>query len=148
MGIKLIVIWMVSGLMVEVGPRVIDKCELIARLRENLGDKVEDIGQLLCIAEIGSHFNTSVVTKLPDQTSDYGLFQINERYCFEEGNSCGLPQDCESLLTNNVTLAITCASHIARAAGFPAFSVYVEFCSDDRWKRITELFVELDQSDF
>lgn len=73
----------------------------------------------MCLAKWESDYNTKATNYNPgDESTDYGIFQINSRYWCNNGktpkavNACGI--SCEALLQNDIAEAVTCAKRVVR----------------------------------
>ncbi|XP_044539541.1 lysozyme C-like [Gracilinanus agilis] len=126
--------------------RALEKCEFAKKAKELGLDGYEDhsIGEWVCLVQGESNFDTSVTNHNDaDRSTDYGPFQINDRYwCNGElpdgANQCGV--DCSELLGDDIRKSVECAKKIVSQQGIEAwvawqnncqgqdFSTYVQDC--------------------
>ncbi|XP_036025289.1 lysozyme C-2-like [Onychomys torridus] len=108
-------------LSVPVQAKVYKRCDLVRTLRRNAMDGYMGINMTnwVCLAQHGSSFNTETTNyNHGDQSTDYGIFQINSRYwCNDDKtpnavNACGIP--CSALLQDDITQAMQCAKRVVR----------------------------------
>jgi len=117
----------------------------------------------LCIAEFESTFNTSAInTGNWDKSSDYGLFQLSNKYWCDDPNwkdgpeqkACGVP--CKKLLDDDITDDLMCVDVIIRdteafkgkGTGLSAWVAYGNRCKNqDLNAYIAECNPELDKVD-
>uniref|UniRef100_A0AAR2JFJ0 lysozyme n=1 Tax=Pygocentrus nattereri TaxID=42514 RepID=A0AAR2JFJ0_PYGNA len=71
----------------------------------------------VCLANAESSFNTRITNKNSDGSTDYGIFQINNRWWCSDGQ---FPSHCE-LLTDNISTATQCAKTIVSQQGISAW---------------------------
>uniref|UniRef100_A0A2K6AXK6 Lysozyme C n=1 Tax=Macaca nemestrina TaxID=9545 RepID=A0A2K6AXK6_MACNE len=71
----------------------------------------------VCLAKWESNYNTQATNYNPgDQSTDYGIFQINSHYWCNNGktpgavNACHI--SCNALLQDNIADAVTCAKRV------------------------------------
>ncbi|XP_043403961.1 lysozyme C isoform X2 [Chelonia mydas] len=101
--------------------KICERCEL-ARAMKRLGlDGYQgySLGHWVCTARYESNFNTGATNYNPgDQSTDYGILQINSRLWCNDGktprtkNGCGI--QCRELLTADITASVNCAKRIGR----------------------------------
>lgn len=114
-------------------PAVIDgkiytKCELAKQLTAN-GISRTYQGHWVCLAMAVSGLDTSKTTTLPNQTANYGIFQINSKeWCRVgyKGGKCNMK--CEDLVTDNITNAIKCSVMIQQSKGFNEWVMWQKKC--------------------
>uniref|UniRef100_A0A5F8GFU2 lysozyme n=1 Tax=Monodelphis domestica TaxID=13616 RepID=A0A5F8GFU2_MONDO len=101
--------------------KVYERCELARVLKRNglHGFRSNSVADWVCLAKWESDYNTKATNYNPgDQSTDYGIFQINSHYWCNDGktpdakNVCGI--SCRDLLTDNISKAITCAKRVVR----------------------------------
>ncbi|CAO1415742.1 unnamed protein product [Diamesa serratosioi] len=94
------------------------RCELAKELIEkhNVGD--ENVGMLVCFAELTSKLNTQSYWN-----QNYGLLKLNGRvWCSENGEKGGgCDMDCADLLDDDITDDIKCAKTIIAREGLDAW---------------------------
>ncbi|MBZ3888973.1 Lysozyme C [Sciurus carolinensis] len=115
--------------------KVYERCEL-ARTLKSLGmDGYSGIrlANWMCLAQWESGYNTRAMNYNPgDQSTDYGIFQINSRYWCYDGktpgavNGCGIP--CFALLQDDISRAVACAKKIASKQGIRAWETWKHRC--------------------
>ncbi|XP_062059237.1 lysozyme C-like [Lepus europaeus] len=99
--------------------KIYERCEL-ARTLKSLGldgYKGVSLANWMCLTKWESSYNTQATNYNPgDQSTDYGIFQINSRYWCDDGktpgavNACHIP--CSDLLKNDITQAVACAKRV------------------------------------
>ncbi|XP_062059239.1 lysozyme C-like [Lepus europaeus] len=99
--------------------KIYGRCEL-ARTLKSLGldgYKGVSLANWMCLTKWESSYNTKATHYNPgDQSTDYGIFQINSRYWCDDGktpgavNACHIP--CSDLLKNDITQAVACAKRV------------------------------------
>nr|XP_048689431.1 LOW QUALITY PROTEIN: lysozyme C-like [Caretta caretta] len=104
------------------GP-VIPRCQLVRILRQY---GLEGFGRRsgadwVCLARHKSCYNTKAINCSKNGSSDYGIFQINSKYCGYDGRTLGASNGgchmpCSKLLDNNIADDIRCAKLNARKA--------------------------------
>ncbi|XP_075810443.1 lysozyme C-2-like [Microtus pennsylvanicus] len=108
-------------LSVTVQAKVYKRCAFARLLKESGMDgyKGVSLADWVCLAQHESNFNTKATNYNPgDQSTDYGIFQINSRYWCNDGktpkavNACGI--SCSALLQDDITQAIKCAKRVVR----------------------------------
>ncbi|EDW76194.1 uncharacterized protein Dwil_GK15326 [Drosophila willistoni] len=88
------------------------RCELARKLLNQHGFERSLLSNWICLLEHESELNTAKVTTNPNGSKNYGLFQINGRYCQQgrRGGTCNV--DCDDLLDENIHEAAICAKRI------------------------------------
>ncbi|XP_004632212.1 lysozyme C [Octodon degus] len=125
-------------LSVTVQGKVYERCEL-ARILKNLGmDGYHGVSlaNWMCLAKWESDYNTKATNYNPgDESTDYGIFQINSRYWCNNGrtpravNACGI--SCSALLQDNIAEAVTCAKRVVRdPQGIRAWMAWRSHCQN------------------
>ncbi|KAI1905163.1 hypothetical protein AGOR_G00013310 [Albula goreensis] len=106
-------------LVVATSAKVFDRCELARRLKAAGMDGYHGVslGDWVCLAKWESDYNTDAINHNSDGSTDYGIFQINSRWWCSNGvtyssNACHIP--CSSLLSPDISTAITCAKRVVR----------------------------------
>ncbi|KAL7847718.1 hypothetical protein AOLI_G00224360 [Acnodon oligacanthus] len=85
----------------------------------------------VCLAFSESSYNTQAIDYDSDGSTDYGIFQINDRWWCSNGqfpsyNGCGI--SCSELLTNNIAADIACAKIIVDQQGISAWYGWQDKC--------------------
>uniref|UniRef100_A0A8C8YKL9 Lysozyme C n=1 Tax=Prolemur simus TaxID=1328070 RepID=A0A8C8YKL9_PROSS len=87
-------------LSVTVQGKIYERCELARTMKRQGMDGYRGISlaNWMCLARWESNYNTRATNYNPgDQSTDYGIFQINSRYWCNDGktpravNACGIP---------------------------------------------------------
>ncbi|XP_004700514.1 lysozyme C-like [Echinops telfairi] len=108
-------------LLVTIQGKVYERCELARRMKQLGMDGYERISlaNWMCLARWESGYNTRATNyNRGDQSTDYGIFQINSRYWCNDGktpravNACGI--SCNVLLQDDITQAVACAKRVVR----------------------------------
>ncbi|XP_004632211.1 lysozyme C, kidney isozyme-like [Octodon degus] len=101
--------------------KVFKRCELAKTLKAKGMDNYHGISlaNWMCLAKAESDYNTQATNyNSGDQSTDYGIFQINSRYWCNDGktpgavNACGIP--CNALLNDDISQAVTCAKRVVQ----------------------------------
>ncbi|XP_015847750.1 lysozyme C-1-like [Peromyscus maniculatus bairdii] len=109
-------------LSVTVQAKVCKHCKLVTLLKSHGMDGYRGLNMTnwVCLAQHGSNYNTQITNYNPgDQSTNYGIFQINSRYwCNDDKtlravNACGIP--CSALLLDDITQAIKCAKTVVKS---------------------------------
>ncbi|GFS58730.1 lysozyme [Nephila pilipes] len=84
--------------------------------------------QRVCLAKFASGFNTQALSKpYPDGSHDFGLFQINDKYCrLGSADSCGV--SCTDLVSDDITKSAKCALKIFQKEGFKLWPTWRDNC--------------------
>ncbi|XP_003476138.1 lysozyme C [Cavia porcellus] len=108
-------------LSVTVQGKVYERCEL-ARTLKRLGmDGYHGVSlaNWMCLIKWESDYNTKATNYNPgDESTDYGIFQINSRYWCNNGktpdavDACHI--SCSVLLEDNIAQAVACAKRVVR----------------------------------
>ncbi|XP_076875768.1 lysozyme C-like [Brachyhypopomus gauderio] len=122
-------------LLVLTSARIFERCEL-ARTLKAAGMDVSTNASLadwVCLTKHESNYNTQALNHNRDGSTDYGIFQINNRYWCSDGkfpshNICKI--SCADLLTDNISKAIWCAKIIAKQQGIKAWYGWCAHCKD------------------
>ncbi|XP_051026816.1 lysozyme C-1 [Acomys russatus] len=125
-------------LSVTVQAKVFERCELARTLKASAMDGYRSVklADWVCLAQHESGYNTRATNYNPgDQSTDYGIFQINSRYWCDDGktprsvNGCGIP--CSALLQDDITQAIQCAKRVVRdPQGIRAWVAWRNHCQN------------------
>ncbi|XP_005280095.2 lysozyme C [Chrysemys picta bellii] len=116
--------------------KIYERCEL-ARAMKRLGldgYRGYSLGHWVCTARYESAFNTSATNYNPgDQSTDYGILQINSHWWCNDGktpgakNACGI--QCGELLTADITASVNCAKRVVRDPnGMGAWVAWTKNC--------------------
>nr|QCZ35164.1 lysozyme [Penaeus penicillatus] len=127
------------GLLAVSDAKVFRKCEFASLLETRYQLSRNDIKNWVCIAEFESSFNTAVVNRNHNRSTDYGIFQINNKYwCGSDygKNVCGIP--CSDLMSDDITAALRCAETVrrdterfrGRGNGYTAWVAYNSKCKN------------------
>uniref|UniRef100_A0A146L4E8 lysozyme n=2 Tax=Lygus hesperus TaxID=30085 RepID=A0A146L4E8_LYGHE len=131
-----IALWATTLLVPTLG-RIVDRCDLAHELL-GLGSPRNELSTWVCIAFRESSYNTRAMGPINDydNSTDHGLFQINNRYwCSPPGTGCGVT--CESLRGDDITPQWRCAQIVFRETqvlknnGFLAWTTYEKHCAGD-----------------
>lgn len=86
-----------TALVAIANAKIYSKCEL-ARKMDKAGFARSSLPDWMCLVDAESSFNTKAKnTQNADGSTDWGIFQINDRYWCNPGPGCNV--DCESKLT-------------------------------------------------
>lgn len=108
-------------LCVTVQAKIFERCELARTMKNGgmAGYQGISLANWMCLADHESSYNTKAINyNRGDQSTDYGIFQINSRYWCNDGktpravNACGIP--CSALLQDDITQAMQCAKRVVR----------------------------------
>ncbi|XP_021061490.1 lysozyme C-like [Mus pahari] len=101
--------------------KVLDRC-ILARTLQNLG--LADfqgitLANWVCLAKWESNFDTNSTRFNPeDDSTNYGIFQINSRFWCSDHKTPGSKNlcriSCKALLKNNIGSAVVCAKRIVK----------------------------------
>ncbi|XP_058456244.1 lysozyme-like [Malaya genurostris] len=101
------------------------ECELARLLRSQFGFDKSKVNNFVCLAKAESSLSTTATHKNSNGSTDYGLFQINNKYWCSTpgyksaGNDCNI--QCSDLLSDDITKAVKCANLIYRRQGYSAW---------------------------
>ncbi|XP_053661912.1 lysozyme c-1-like [Anopheles marshallii] len=121
-----VLVLVVSNTIVEA--KTYKKCELVKALHNN-GIPRGLLPDWVCLVQHESSFSTTATHKNVDGSTDYGIFQINNRYWCDSNygaNECNIP--CKSLLNDDITNDIKCAKLIYNRHGFDAWYGWKDHC--------------------
>uniref|UniRef100_A0A182JR07 lysozyme n=1 Tax=Anopheles christyi TaxID=43041 RepID=A0A182JR07_9DIPT len=102
--------------------KIYTKCELAKQLTAN-GISRTYQGHWICLAMAVSGLDSSKTTTLPNQTANYGIFQINSKDWCRVGYKGG-----KYLVTDNITNAIKCSKIIQQQNGFNEWVMWQKKC--------------------
>ncbi|XP_017552834.1 lysozyme C-like [Pygocentrus nattereri] len=127
-------IWLLLFLVAVASAKVFDRCELARTLKAAgmSGFKGVSLANWVCTAYAESRYNTQITNKNTDGSTDYGIFQINNRWWCSDGqfpshNGCRI--SCK-LLTDNISAAIQCAKTIVSQQGISAWVGWRNKCKN------------------
>lgn len=122
----------------SVQAKIYERCELARTLKRNgmSGYYGVSLADWVCLAQHESNYNTRARNyNRKDQSTDYGIFQINSLYWCNDGktpravNNCGIP--CSALLKDDITQAIRCAKRVVRdPQGILAWVAWQRYCQN------------------
>ncbi|XP_054724462.1 lysozyme-like [Uloborus diversus] len=109
--------------------QILKPCD-VAETMMNLGEKRTKASHWVCLAKFVSGFNTQALGgPYPDGSYDFGVFQINDRYCkLGSKESCGVP--CTDLVKDNLLPSAKCALKIYQKVGFQAWPKWKDNCQN------------------
>ncbi|XP_060765145.1 lysozyme C [Neoarius graeffei] len=120
-------------LLAVVSAKQYERCELARAIQQTglAGYDGISLGNWLCLAKHESNYNTDAIDHDADGSTDYGIFQINDRWwCsngqFPSANGCGI--SCNELLSDNIWAAAQCAKVIVRQQGITAWVAWRAYC--------------------
>ncbi|XP_068151063.1 lysozyme [Drosophila tropicalis] len=104
------------------------RCELARKLLDQHGFERSLLSNWICLLEHESELDTAKVTVNPNGSKNYGLFQINGRYCQQgrRGGICNV--NCDDLLDENIQEAAVCAKRIQTSDGFRHWNGWQRYC--------------------
>nr|XP_046231829.1 lysozyme C [Scatophagus argus] len=116
--------------------KVYQRCELARILKRNGMDgyRGNSLADWVCLAEHESRYNTRAINRNTDGSTDYGIFQINNRWWCSDGqiqssNGCNIR--CSELQTDDITVAINCAKRVTRDPnGIGAWVAWRRYCQN------------------
>ncbi|KAL7847107.1 hypothetical protein SRHO_G00220870 [Serrasalmus rhombeus] len=128
-------IWVFLLLVAVASAKVFDRCELARTLKAAgmSGFKNVSLADWVCTAYAESGYNTQATNRNTDGSTDYGIFQINNRWWCSNGqfpsyNSCRI--SCSQLLTDDISTAIQCAKIIVSQQGISAWVGWRNTCEN------------------
>ncbi|KAL9699523.1 hypothetical protein quinque_002964 [Culex quinquefasciatus] len=109
-----------------------DKCSLAKALQDN-GFSKDSLPNWVCLIQNESAMDTTKKNNNRNGSTDWGLFQINDRYWCDPqdkskktSNECKLK--CSALLSDNISSAATCAKKIWKRHGYRAWYGWINRC--------------------
>lgn len=118
----------------EADARVYERCQW-ARVLKNHGMdgyRGNSLANWVCLSQWESGYNTDATNHNTDRSTDYGIFQINSRWWCDDSqtptaNGCHIR--CSELLSDDVSVAISCAKRVVRdPAGIAAWVAWRRHC--------------------
>ncbi|XP_053674624.1 lysozyme c-1-like [Anopheles nili] len=127
---KLFALGIFVAVLCTANAKMFGACEL-ARVLFNNGFPKSQLADWICLVGRESRFDTSALNKKnADGSSDYGLFQINNRYWCKNSkfraNDCNV--DCTALLDDDITDDMRCIKLIHKRHGFGAWVAWSKYC--------------------
>nr|BBE08151.1 C-type lysozyme [Plautia stali] len=122
--------------------RKLMKCELARQLLW-LGLSTSEIPDWVCLIDAESHMQTDLITgPLSDGSSNYGLFQINnKRWCGEKDRGGDCAVKCSQLAAKNIKRSIDCAMVIFKEmGGFSYWKGWRQNCQEKQLPNLNECF--------
>ncbi|XP_072938750.1 lysozyme-like [Epargyreus clarus] len=128
--LRIVVLVLLLNLFIQSECKQFTRCGLVYELRRQ-GFPEAKMRDWVCLVEKESQRTTNIVSKPnKDGSRDYGLFQINDKYWCSKtstpGKDCNIT--CRSLLSNDITVASTCAKKIFKRHGFRAWYGWLNHC--------------------
>lgn len=114
--------------------RIVEQCELAIALTNIARVSRTFVPHLVCAAQYESARNTAKVRELPNQTINYGLFQINSKDC----KLCNL--QCDKLITNNINDSVICANKIFELKGLQYWPQWMRNCKQQEVPNLATCF--------
>ncbi|XP_035995818.1 lysozyme C-like [Fundulus heteroclitus] len=115
--------------------KIYERCDWAKTLKaKNMdGYRGVSLADGVCLTQHGSNFNTGAINRNTDDSTDYGIFQINNKWWCSDGgvsraNGCGIR--CSELQTDNVETAIRCAKRIVDQQGVRAWVAWKAHCQN------------------
>ncbi|KAL7020483.1 hypothetical protein ACKWTF_011556 [Chironomus riparius] len=109
--------------------KIYSKCEL-ARVMDKAGFPRSSLPDWMCLVDSESSFNTKAINPYnSDGSSDWGIFQINDRYWCYPGTGCSV--DCSKLLNDDIQASMRCAKIVFNdpySRGFEAWMGWQKKC--------------------
>uniref|UniRef100_A0A182WJD4 lysozyme n=1 Tax=Anopheles minimus TaxID=112268 RepID=A0A182WJD4_9DIPT len=103
--------------------KVYEKCPLARIMDKQKISSRSLISNWVCLAMAESGGDTGKVTTLDNESTNYGIFQINSKTWCREGRKGGrCNKKCEDFLTDDLTDDIECAKQIYNDGGFETVS--------------------------
>uniref|UniRef100_A0A8C6TIR8 lysozyme n=1 Tax=Neogobius melanostomus TaxID=47308 RepID=A0A8C6TIR8_9GOBI len=113
--------------------RVFERCEWARLLKSRGMDQYRKISlaDWVCMTRWESSYNTRAINHNRDNSTDYGVFQINSKWWCKDGgvskaNGCRI--QCSELLADDPTVAINCAKTVATQQGAKAWVGWKVHC--------------------
>ncbi|XP_058837211.1 lysozyme c-1-like [Topomyia yanbarensis] len=112
--------------------KTFSECELARLLRTKYGFDKTKVNNFVCLAKAESTLSTTATHKNSNGSTDYGLFQINNKYWCSTpgyksaGNDCKIA--CSALLTDDISQAVSCANKVYARHGYSAWNGWKAKC--------------------
>lgn len=116
--------------------KIYTNCELARELTERFKFPKADLNTWMCIAYWEGQYRTTPINKNRyDGSTDYGLFQINDKYwCMSDrgrsSNLCNM--NCTRLVDDDIADDVHCIKEILRRQGFRAWVSFRHICYADK----------------
>ncbi|KAJ8338902.1 hypothetical protein SKAU_G00356880 [Synaphobranchus kaupii] len=102
--------------------KTFSRCELARTLKYAGMDGYYGISlaDWVCLSKWESDYNTRATNRNTDGSTDYGIFQINSRYCVAMAHPLRTPVESRApvssgaLLSDDISTAIACAKRVVR----------------------------------
>uniref|UniRef100_A0A2M4A1S3 Putative lysozyme n=1 Tax=Anopheles triannulatus TaxID=58253 RepID=A0A2M4A1S3_9DIPT len=123
-----------------VSGKTFGKCELAKILVAN-GIAKSAVPDWICLVQYESSFSSTATNKNSNGSTDYGLFQINNKFWCDSNygaNDCNIT--CKSLINDDITDDIKCALLIHRRHGFNAWYGWLDHCKGKPLPSVAECF--------
>ena len=133
-------------LLATVEGRILNRCSLAQELLK-FGIAKQDLAIWSCIASFESRFNTSAIAHNGKWSTDYGLFQISDRYWCQTDNlhetrhsenRCKI--DCQRLLSDDIRESVRCALIVKKLQGWRVWAAFNGICGRRKLNEIDECF--------
>uniref|UniRef100_U5EQF8 lysozyme n=1 Tax=Corethrella appendiculata TaxID=1370023 RepID=U5EQF8_9DIPT len=111
--------------------KVFAPCELYQELKQITTDK-ELLRNWMCLVDNESKFKTNAKNVNTNGSTDYGLFQINDKFwCAADkaGKDCNIM--CSKLMDDSIADDINCAKIIYKRHGFTAWVAWTNYCKNN-----------------
>ncbi|ELW67944.1 lysozyme C [Tupaia chinensis] len=125
-------------LSVTVQGKKYESCELARTMKKHGMHNFKGISLAtwMCVAKWESGYNTKAINNnRKDQSTDYGIFQINSRYWCNDGktpkavNACRV--SCNDMMKDDISQAIACAKRVVSdPAGIQAWRAWSKHCQN------------------
>ncbi|XP_022920925.1 lysozyme isoform X2 [Onthophagus taurus] len=116
------------------------RCGLVNELNRKKFNR-SFIGNWVCMIESESAKDTSKVTKKANGSTNYGIFQINDREWCKQGKAGGKCNiKCEDLLDDDINDDANCAKKIQEEIGFKNWDGWVRSCYQKNISYVTNCF--------
>ncbi|XP_055839269.1 lysozyme-like [Episyrphus balteatus] len=105
------------------------RCELCKELIQKYNFDKTFLSNWICMIEHESGRDTTKVSRKPNGSASYGIFQINSKGWCTIGRKGGICNTkCEDFLNDNITDDVACAKKIYAREGFQHWSGWVRNC--------------------
>ncbi|XP_055619623.1 lysozyme-like [Toxorhynchites rutilus septentrionalis] len=114
--------------------RTFSECQLAKLLRTTYHFDRVKVNNFVCLAAAESSLSTTKTHRNRNGSTDYGLFQINNRYwCSTPGyrsasNVCQVA--CSDLMKDDITKAVNCANKVYARHGYNAWEGWKAKCKN------------------
>ncbi|XP_066506349.1 lysozyme C-like [Hoplias malabaricus] len=128
-------VWVLLLLVTVASAKTFTHCELARILKESWMSSYAglNLANWVCLANAESEYKTNAINHNKDGSTDYGIFQINNRWWCSDGqfsshNGCQI--SCSQLMTDNISDAIQCAKTIVSQQGISAWVGWNNHCKN------------------